>query len=354
MVQVHGADVRFGIEGHYRVGRWTGVRVIAEPSTTSLETRDGDGVEVRYVQPETSAAGTSGQDALGGGGWSYVIPGSEAAPLIVRDDSGIIATTRFPTVGSPSRGPAMIPLEMPWLVVLGDPLGVDQIGANELLDRDALVAVSRPSTADGFPDSSLGYDGVDMMMLGGSSRELLAELSELQQKAIVDWIVDGGRVVLTLGESAPDLLAAAPWLTTLLPIDDFEVARIDPSAIETFTSSQTPLTTFSGVMLPKDQGRVLIMGRTTRRVSTPIAAEFNVGFGRVTVIAADLENELFAQWPERLDLITQLTGSILVPNQEPPGRKTRSTAYNDLAGTGTIEPRSVRSESPVTDSPLSR
>ena len=298
----------------------------------SLETRDGDGVEVRYVQPEANSDGATNRDVRDRGDWSYGIPGSEAAPLIVRDDNGIIATTRFPTVGSPSRGPAMIPLEMPWLVVFGDPLGVDQIGVNELLDRDALVAVSRPSTADGFPDSSLGYDGVDMMLLGGSSQQLLADLSELQQQAIVDWIVEGGRAVLMLGESAPDLLATAPWLSSLLPIDDFEVARLDPSAIETFTSSQTPLTTFSGVLLPKDQGRVLIMGRTTRRVSTPIASEFNVGFGRITVIAADLDSELFAQWPERLDLLTQLTGSILVPNQETPGRKTRSTAYNDLAG----------------------
>ena len=115
-------------------------------------------------------------------------------------------------------------------------------------------------------------------------------------------------------------------------MDGFELARIDPSAIETFTSSQTPLIPFEGIVLPKNQGRTLIMGRTTRRVSTPIAAEFNVGFGRITVVAADLENDLFASWPERLDLITQLTGSILVSNQDPPGRKTRSTAYNDLAG----------------------
>jgi hypothetical protein len=81
-----------------------------------------------------------------------------------------------------------------------------------------------------------------------------------------------------------------------------------------------------------DRGQVLITGRTIRRESIPVAAEYNVGFGRVTIIAADLDREPFASWPQRLDLITQLTGSILQVNAEPPTRKNRSTAYNDLAG----------------------
>ncbi len=63
----------------------------------------------------------------------------------------------------------MIPLKTPWIVAFGDPLGVDQIGANPLLNRDPMIAVSMPSDAGGFPDSVLGYDGVDMMLIGGSS-----------------------------------------------------------------------------------------------------------------------------------------------------------------------------------------
>jgi hypothetical protein len=321
------AKVSVGIDGHYRVGRWAGLRVEGAPSIRAIETRDGDGVEVRYVQPVSPSSGGSG-----GVTWSYAVPGSEAAPLIVRDDSGVVVSTRFPTLGSPSRGAAMIPLEMPWLVVFGDPLGVDRIGANELLDRDALIAVSRPTEAAQCPDSPIGYDGVDMMMIGGSSRELLSGLSEQQHQAIADWVVDGGRLFLTLGETAPELAEAAPWLPALLGFDQWEVIRIDPSALETYTSSQTPLVPFSGLRLPKDNGRTLIMGRTIRRSSTPVAVEFNVGLGRVTVVAADLEDELFANWPERLDLITRLTGSILIINQDSQVRKNRTTAYNDLAG----------------------
>jgi len=315
------ATVTFGIEGHYRVGRWTGIRYASEPFTR-IETRDGDGVQVEYEQPR----------AVNAGGWAYAIPGSEAAPIVLSDDRGVVLSSRFPTRGSPARGPAMIPLAMPWIVAFGDPLGIDQIGANELLKRDAMIAVSKPENATGFPDSILGYEGVDMMLMGGSSTSLLRSLGDDQRQAIADWIVDGGRVFLTLGESAPELLSAAPWLQAMLPLEEVATVRLNPSAIETYTSTQVPLETFRGLRLPRGKGRVLIQGRTTRRVSTPIAVEYNIGFGRVTVVAADLEDELFAAWPERMDLMTRLTGTILVPQYEEAARRSRATAYDDLAG----------------------
>ncbi len=322
------ADVIVGLEGHYRVGCWTALRVTTDQggaeTSSSIETRDGDGVRVAYQQTTPLKKGT----------WGYVIPGSEAAPLIVRGDSQVLLSTRFPTLGSPSRGASMIPLTMPWIVAIGDPLGIDKIGANELLRRDALMAVSMPQSAAGFPDSPLGYDGVDLMLIGGSSRPILASLNENQRQAIVQWVTSGGRVFLTAGESSPQLLEDAPWLLELLPITDEDLTtnKLDPAALESFASSQSPLDPFVGIKLPKKQGRVLITGRTTRRVSAPIAAEYVAGLGRVTVVAADLENEMFARWPERLDLITRLTGSILIPQKQEATRQSRATAYNDLAG----------------------
>ena len=41
---------------------------------------------------------------------------------------------------------------------------------------------------------------------------------------------------------------------------------------------------------------------------------------------------MFATWPDRLPLITRLTGSILVPDDGQQLAGNRATAYNDLAG----------------------
>ncbi len=63
-----------------------------------------------------------------------------------------------------------------------------------------------------------------------------------------------------------------------------------------------------------------------------MAAEYIVGLGRVTVIAADLHGPKFATWPDRLALITRLTGTLLVPESDTPLATNRATAFNDLAG----------------------
>ncbi len=311
--------VTVGIDGHCRVGCWTAVRYTGTETISAIETRDGDGVRVEYRQLKESR-------------WGYAVPGSEAAPLVIHGDSEVVLTTRFPTIGSPARGAAMIPREMRWVIAFGDPLGIDKIGANELLGRDAKIAVSKPGSASSLPDSMLGYDGVDLMVIGGSSAPLLDSLTTKQRNAIQSWIRNGGDLLLTLGQSTEKLFDAAPWLLDSLPLDQVTIDQVNPSALETFTSTQTPLDTFAGLILPKDQGQLLVMGRTTRRVSTPLAVEYSVGFGKIVVIAADLEEELFAAWPERLDLITQLTGTKLVPESDQAAPRSRATAYDDLAG----------------------
>lgn len=312
-----------GVDGHYRIGRWVGIRTQPSMETASIETRDGDGIRVRFDSPESSA-------------WTYLVPGSEAAPLTFLSAEGEpVLASRLPTAGSPSRGPAMIPLSMPWVMIVGDPLGIDQIGVNELLDRDATIAVSRPKTANQFPDSVLGYDGIDMLVVGASGSKLLSAMSAQQSRAMSDFVSGGGQMMVTLGGSADELLTAAPWILTLIGVQSVPSATIDPSAVETFTSSQTPLKPFAGVRLPKDRGDVLILGRTTNRLSTPIAARYAAGFGTILAVAADLESEQFAAWPERLDLISQLTGSAITQdnrNIDRGSRTSRATAYNDLAG----------------------
>ena len=308
-----------GIEGHCRTGCWTGIRNFGNQPISSIETRDGDGVRVQYRQS-------------GGSSWSYAVPGSEAAPLVIHSGEDVLGSTRFPIVGSPARGAAMIPGSMRWVIALGDPLGIDTIGANELLGRDATIAVSQPRIR--FIATRFGARFRWRRCVGHHrlQRALLAALTPSQCSAIGDWIHDGGYLLLTLGRSSDRLMAVAPWLLELLPIDQLAIETVSPSALETFTSTQTPLDTFSSAMLPKDEGRVLLMGRTTRRVSTPLAVEYGVGFGKILVIAADLDDESFAPWPERLDLITQLTGQRLVADTEPLPTRQRATAYDDLAG----------------------
>jgi hypothetical protein len=270
----------------------------------------------------------------------YAIPGTEAAPLVIRGDlsgaaSGVAARTRFPPLASPSRGPSLVPVEMPWIVVIGDPMGIDTIGVNEILGRESSVAVSRPRQAEDLPDSELGYRGVDLMVITGSGRELLASLDRSRQMALTDYLRGGGRVLLTLGSSLSSVRRDVPWLLATLPFEasDLSTSTIDPAALESFTATQIRLPSFEGARLPKRIGRVLLSGRTAQRLSTPLAVEYGIGLGRLTVIAADLDRGAFVRWPERLDLIRRLVGDVIDPKRSAePAAGSRATAFDDLAG----------------------
>ena len=63
----------------------------------------------------------------------------------------------------------------------------------------ASVAVSQPHTGAALPDSTLGYSGVDLIMINASGGDLLRQLNPNQQEAIVRWVESGGRLLLTLG-----------------------------------------------------------------------------------------------------------------------------------------------------------
>ncbi|WP_146601988.1 hypothetical protein [Novipirellula aureliae] len=328
------------------MGHWTAIRLQqAGPeqgfaNIHSVQTEDGDGVSVEYVQANQQKT----SEAAARSPWAYAIPGSQEAPLIVEtsEDSPANAriVTRFPadTASSNADSTREVPLSMPWIVSLGEPLGVDAIGANALLRRSASVAVSNITSADQLPDRSIGYDGVDLVMIGGSGLETLGRMNANQQHAIQQWIVGGGRVFLMLGESLPQMQSAAPWLVDLIPTPDGRASetlmnvQMDPSAIETFTSTQTLLTPYAGVNLPKGAGETIVIGRTNRRVSTPVAAEYVVGFGKLTVLAADLDRAPFADWPQRLEFIMQLTKDLVEPDEPALGSKNRGTAFDDLAG----------------------
>ncbi|WDQ18722.1 hypothetical protein [Rhodopirellula sp. P2] len=333
-----------GIQGHYRPGQWTAIRLkpweaestfgkaipVEQLTDLVIETVDGDGAVVTYEQPSLS------DDSP----FALVIPGSEAAPIIVRSGDQILVRTRLPELGVPANGPSMIPLGMPWVMVFGDTLGIDTVGVNELLGREASVAVTRIQDPAAVPDHALALDGIDLLVVNAAGIPILKELSPSQRTAISQWVQNGGEVLLTLGEKAESLLETADWLADLLPspVATAETTRLDPSGLETFTSSQTRLPPFEGLQLPKTFGRdgvgeMLITGRTSRRVSLPFAVRYVSGFGRITVLAADLESPDFAEWPQRMDLVMLLIGdSLRHADEDNVSESIRLSGFADLAG----------------------
>ncbi|MEM6779472.1 MAG: hypothetical protein AAF670_17595 [Planctomycetota bacterium] len=324
---------RIGILGRYRIGQWTAVDVRGfkdgpdgSPAIAQLETVDGDQAPVVFQQPVDASTG-------------LMVPGREAAPLLIRDPQGSSDAWRLPPAGAPNKEPAMIPEGMPWVLVFGDSLGIESIGANELLNRESAIAVTAIRDARSLPDRSLGLMGVDLIVVTSSGQSVLRDLTQTQRTALHRWLIGGGTVLTCLGQDSEEILTAADWLAKALPrtVSLAGTVKLDPAGFESFTNSQTRLPPLEGIELPKTTGRqavgeTLIAGRTTRRVSASLAARYSAGLGEVRIIAADLESAGFADWPERLDLVRRVVGGVLKDDRNEPDGNSRQSGYSDLAG----------------------
>lgn len=335
-VGANSVDLQIGIGGIYRPGNWTAIRALeasdaAETASaieiTTVETLDGDGVRVRYDQA-----------AHAGGNRAYAVPGTASAPLAIyagpahsdaaEDDSErLVVKARFPaTAIEPAK---------PWVVVIGDPLGIETIGKNDLLGREAAVAVSIVQTAADVPDQTLGWEGVDLVVINQKGAAVLETLTERQIATLQAWVQRGGRMLVSLGKGGGPLLQQSPWLAELTGVSpESPTIRLDPSALESFTSSQTRLPNLDGITLGETGGRTLLAGRTASRQPARLAVEHLTGLGRVVVTSFAVDSPELEPWPQRLQLVTRLQGGLLDSDSEKrrESRTITSVPYNDLAG----------------------
>lgn len=317
-----------GISGIYRPGQWTAIpmefEAIAESRerVASVSTLDGVGVRVTYAQAETKGARRE---------WLYAVPGTADAPLAILDEDG-----RELYSGS-FAGKAIEP-KTPWVVTLGDTLGIELLGRNELLNKESSVAVSPIRDASGLPDNVIGYAGVDLVVITPSSASVLVAMQERQHEALRLWVQGGGQILVSLGGAATEILTVMPWLAeriTGLNLGGAKSIKLDPSAIETFTSSQTRLPVLDAMELPPRGGDTRIAGRNTARQPARIAVDYSVGLGVATVVSVALDSPAIADWPQRSLLITRLSKRLLVSDSEV-RRDSRvasaAVGYDDIAG----------------------
>ncbi|QDS95943.1 hypothetical protein FF011L_47450 [Roseimaritima multifibrata] len=311
--------VRIGVDGQYRVGQWTPVRVPFD-GPLQLETVDGDGVRVRYRDTADNPASSLSQ-------WRYVIPGKAAAPLVVRSQEGTVQReARF--------ADQPIAVDRRWVMILGDPIGVDQLGANELLNQEATVATTIVTDAADLPDHWLGYDSLDGLVISAGSAPLLDQISDASLEAILTWVERGGFVLVTFGENAVAAYREDSLVGRLLPYQKPPVTfQMEPSAIESFTNSQRKLEPFMAAVLPVEEGEAVLVGRLLDRRPLPFAMRYRRGLGNVVAIAADLDQAPFEGWEQRNDLLAGMAAD-LFPSSPPRSKPPRSSDihYNDMAG----------------------
>ncbi len=304
-------QARVGFDDTIKVGCWTPVLLTVcggEQGFSGqllLRAPDSDGIPTLFA--------TGVQSAI------TVAPGAEVTywryVKLGRTNGRILATLRNADgqVVAQHTISGLTPLNAArqWVIVLGAEVGLDE--AARFLSRrsDAPFATGRLTLAAELPDRWIGWEGVDAVLVTTSEPGILEEMDALQFAALKRWVQLGGRMILSCGARAADVLDRdSRWYAFGPGPFEMLTRRWRTVGLESYIrgsqrvpeiADPSPLAVFGGV-----RGRVDCYESLGGVNDHPILIRYPFGFGQITFLAVDLELQPLASWGEREQLIARL------------------------------------------------
>lgn len=296
----------------FKIGTWTPVRVQlrggSEPwsGLMELSVADDDGTPTAFRMPAAVGANESA--------WftAYARPGSRQPEFTVRlfDQNGQRVGGASQDAVMPQAPESIMPNET-LLLTMGRPLGVEAIkdlpgfqssgrAASRTGAPEIMTGRIDPQNAS-MPGRWYGYDAAQAVVIDTADRETLSALDALRGQPLVDWVARGGHLIVSVGANwqAVRDSVLGPILPGT-PAGQVKVASLE--ALDTFAGSNKPITPpgTPAVMVTKLEeleargGKVLSM-----MANMPLVVRGAHGFGRVTLIALDVDQKPFSDWPDR-------------------------------------------------------
>lgn len=308
--------VSVGFSNQYKVGYWTPVRITLQAGGAgplncrlAVTTADSDGAIVRFpFQDSISLPAGESKTFVGRVKFGELRPSAEVELQI---EGGQVV--RRPLTREELPDATLTDSEL--LLTLGDSIGEEDWIATQV---DATRSVKRCQfeTSAELPEDWLAYEGVDVVILTTANNRALEEMSPGQLAALRQWILMGGRLVLTVGARGKELFGSS---------EDSNLGRLAEFVPGTFVdlglmSSVIPLENYTGSTHPldvpdderlrvtvlKDVQGVVELSDTGRLGVQPLVVQSAFGLGQVTFVALDLNVEPLASWPGRPQAVARL------------------------------------------------
>ncbi|MGC8640977.1 MAG: hypothetical protein ACP5XB_14015 [Isosphaeraceae bacterium] len=312
-VEVQNVHIGLGQSNSFKIGCWTPVRVQlkAGPARFSglleLTVPDDDGTPTAYRQPvEVSPNETASFTVYGRAG------GQDAEFTIAILDGQGRRLLQLPQEKFASSTPDIILPDEMVILALGQPMGVDQLPSlpgftvggqrGQTGTGVAELIVSRiDPQVNQLPGRWYGFDLARAVVIDTDDRATLQELGGPRAQALVDWVRHGGHLVVSVGANWQAVRdSALGQILPALPAGQEQVPSLE--AIDTFAGSIKPITPVG--TKPTMVTRLQEVDRRGGKVLSivgdlPLVVRGAAGFGRVTLIGLDVDQQLFSNWPDR-------------------------------------------------------
>lgn len=322
-----------GIAGVWKIGFPTAHRLTISSTpalrgNVEIQTFDGDGVPVRYRDDAWIFECSDGQPAV-----VEVVAkhgrGNRPIRILVMDDQKQVLVDRLLT--EEERGKPL-PAHQPWLVGLGSAemnlgQGAMTSASGELIE----FSVCEVSDIRDLPRTAAAYSGVDAVLFSSANASMNSNWHADQRRALVQWLREGGQLVLTWGAGGPELTRYEEFQGILPGTLQGTANECDPGPIESLLGSQDQLSPLRCSLLQMSRGKIDVVTVTSSRTKLPFVARWAYGLGTVVWMATEIDSEEISQWNTRPGLLKYLMKDLW---EKPEGRVTKQSfqAYDDLAG----------------------
>ncbi|WP_147274405.1 hypothetical protein [Bremerella cremea] len=336
-------SVELGIAGRFKLGSWTEVRLslpsdaFESQANVTVIALDSDGVpvEVKAPVPETV-----------NGRMNYRVPvkiGRRSSNLqihFVTGEPGNSQTTirEIPIVDLAEP----IQATQRWFLQIGADLGMAdalQRYSSRLGDTTVLLPLSEPSQ---LPEAWYLMEGVDLVVWTANDSAQVEKFQPKQLEALQEWLKLGGRMVMSVGARAPELIADSKPLARFAPGKFDRMAEVrDTTELEALVGREARIDRAVGgaltVAVLKETIGVSRVVEGSRQASYPLWIRSAVGFGTVDFFSFDFTADPIASWEGREPLLKILLEDISdrqeeTKNAAPTGRSVAHFGYTDIAG----------------------
>jgi hypothetical protein len=314
--------IRVGFGDKFKVGTWTPVWVQARVpgaegfvGTMEVVTDDESGTPTAFSVVARIVAGESTRLT------AYTRPGSVSGELAVRfvDSAGVVkASFTFDSL-RPNNPLGVIYSDDIAVLGLGKAQGIELLpglpglnGGRNLLNGQnttsaaSVVEVLKLTGLDAnlLPGKAIGYDALDAIVVDTNDKELMTALNASRGETIKEWVGQGGHLVVAVGSNWQAVKDSA--IGSILPATPSGMTTItDLRTIEAFSLATNPLVPETGS--GKGQLNIAKLDIAEHRDAKVLCATSNTsivvrgayGFGRVTVVALDVDSAPFANWADR-------------------------------------------------------
>jgi hypothetical protein len=296
----------------FKVGSWTPVWVQLRAGNEAFSgfmevvVGDDDGTPASFRMPVAVGANQSERFT------AYARPGSREPEFAVRlfDSQGRSAGGASQSMAMPVPPNSIMPYEK-MILTMGRPQGVEtiaqlpgfKVGAQSRSNSglEEIVTARIDTQGGSIPGRWYGYDAASVIVVDTGDKSVLAALEGLRGQALVDWVARGGHMVVAVGANwqAVRDSVLAPMLPGL-PSGQERAASLE--TLDIFAGSSKSITPpgSKAVMVTKLEGVKEREGKPLSIMSSlPLVVRGSYGFGRVTLLTFDVDQNPFAQWPDR-------------------------------------------------------